>query len=288
MLRAGRVMRFESAVNLDLLKEYSRSSFRSGTINLDVQIVPIRQGAHSLNDCLIQLQDVTARKQAEAGFDLYKILLENTLSSLDEAIFLLDLRKMTIDDANGTAEQIFGYSRDEMVGKPVTILHASQDTADNQFSPDAMADVESGGYREFECGMKRQDGEIFPAQVLIRPIRRGNAKPEKSVYVVRDLTDRREVEDELRRREHHYRTLAEAARDLVFVFNHDDKIMYINRYAARICGSGSRSLIGRPRRDLFPDYVADLQGMKLRKVFESGRTVHTEEKLPDTGPGILG
>jgi hypothetical protein len=78
-------MRFESTVNLDLLKEH----FRSSSVRDNQLLMAI--GSHPswrpiLNDCLHPAQDVTGPETGRSDYDVMNTA-ENTLSSLDEAIF---------------------------------------------------------------------------------------------------------------------------------------------------------------------------------------------------------
>jgi hypothetical protein len=115
---------------------------------------------------------------------------------------------MTIDDANGTPNRF-----SDTPGKRwwENWLHFSSQNRrpSTPVFADAMADERDGG-----IGIRMHDEEAgrrgLPAQVLIRPISRGDRKPEKAFMWT--IHRSREVEDALRRREYHYRTLAEAAR----------------------------------------------------------------------------
>ncbi len=78
--------------------------------------------------------------------------------------------------------------------------------------------------------------------------------------------------------EERYRTLAEAARDAIFIVNRDDHIEYVNSFAAGQFGSRAEELIGRTRTALFPPHVAEHQTRTLQEVFETGNSIYNEAK----------
>ena len=87
-------------------------------------------------------------------------------------------------------------------------------------------------------------------------------------------------EEELRTSEGRYRTLAEAAQDMIFIIDRDDCIQYINPAAAGAFGRRPEEIVGRRRVDLFPREVCELQARNLRRVLETGESCYNEIELP--------
>ncbi len=96
------------------------------------------------------------------------------------------------------------------------------------------------------------------------------------MFFVPPLRAIRQTEDTLQKSEERYRTLAEAAQDLIFIVDRNDNIQYLNNYAAEQLGQPTEQIIGKPRNELFPPDMVEPQKYNLEKVFEDGESFYTE------------
>ncbi|MCU0577934.1 MAG: PAS domain-containing protein [Desulfobacterota bacterium] len=76
-----------------------------------------------------------------------------------------------------------------------------------------------------------------------------------------------------------YGVLAEAANDFIFVIDRDDRVAYVNRYAAEQVGKPPEAIVGQPRERLFPPQIATSQQESLQKVFRTGQPLNVESKI---------
>ena len=63
--------------------------------------------------------------------------------------------------------------------------------------------------------------------------------------VILDISARKKMEDALRRSESLYGTLADEAQDLIYIIDRDDRVVYVNRYAAQMMGRSREDIIGQ-------------------------------------------
>jgi PAS domain S-box-containing protein len=77
-------------------------------------------------------------------------------------------------------------------------------------------------------------------------------------------------EQKLRESEESYRSLAEASHDLIFMIDADDRVIYVNSYAASVLGKPASAIIGKTRSSHFPPEMAHRQEDPLHRVFQSG------------------
>lgn len=105
--------------------------------------------------------------------------------------------------------------------------------------------------------------------------------------VERMLTSLREREREqaaLQESEERYRILAETAQDAICVLDREDRLRYINPYAAALFGKPPTDLVGQSLAQLFPPEVVEAQHANIERVFKSGQSVNYEaERYLPTG-----
>lgn len=141
--------------------------------------------------------DLSQRWRMEAELRESRDLLKMTLASLAEAIFVVDASRRVVLDCNPAAEKMFGYSRDELIGRDVARLHGSKE-ASKRFGAEAQRAFEGYGYFETRSWMVRKNGESFPTEHFVRPIAFPAAGSSRVVCVIRDITERTAVEEKLR------------------------------------------------------------------------------------------
>ena len=140
---------------------------------------------------------ITDRKQAEESLRESQQLLTKTFASMREAVFIIDSETMKVQDCNRAASEIFGYSREELVGRTTEFLHVDQSGLAEFRKHLSVAKVEKGllSLQQFE--MKRKDGQVFPTEHNVSPLEDAQGRQIAWVSVVRDVTERVRREREL-------------------------------------------------------------------------------------------
>jgi PAS domain S-box-containing protein len=169
-------------------------------IKKDGTLVPVEISAKQLPDGRLQaiVRDSTARKQAEKALLESHLLLTKTLSSLLDAVFIIDYDTVRIKDCNPAASKIFGYSRQELLGQTTRFLHVDMATLE-EFRQHLDSEVKTKGFLIIpEYRMKRKDGTVFPAEHSVIPFDNEQGKRIGWVSVVRDISERKQAEEAIR------------------------------------------------------------------------------------------
>jgi two-component system sensor histidine kinase NreB len=146
-----------------------------------------------------QAGGAVARISAERSLRANRELLEKTLHSLRSAVLVVDVATNIIQDCNPAATRIFGYTRDELVGQNTTFLHLDE-TLSEQFRTHVNSALKTKGYLEgFEFRLKRKNGEPFPTEHTVMPIRNEAGRLVNWVSNINDISERKQTEAELRR-----------------------------------------------------------------------------------------
>jgi PAS domain S-box-containing protein len=84
----------------------------------------------------------------------------------------------------------------------------------------------------------------------------------------------------LQENEERYRTLAEAAQDMIFIIDRNGMIQYVNEFAAKKHRSSPGQIIGKSQKSFFPPEVSERHQSNLQKIFETGRPLYIESSTP--------
>jgi PAS domain S-box-containing protein len=197
------------------------------------------------------VHDITARRQAEEEIRRTAALLELAR----DAIFVRDLDGR-ITYWNEGAERTYGFSRAEAVGR------ISHDMLRTRF-PEPLTSIEAA-----TTGSSSWDGELTQRcadgrSIIVESRWAAQRAPDGSLLgfmeVNRDITARRQAEEEIRRTA----ALLEAARDAIFVRDLDGRITYWNEGAERTYGFSRAEAVGRISHDMlrtrFPEPLTSIE-----------------------------
>lgn len=143
-------------------------------------------------------------------------LLAAVVDSSDDAILTKDLQGI-ITSWNGGAERLFGYTAEEIIGKPVTIL-IPPDRQNEE--PIILERIRNGQRtRHYETVRQRKDGSLIDISLTVSPVKDGRGRITGASKIARDITERRRALDQqqmlLREMDHRIKNLFTLAAGVV-------------------------------------------------------------------------
>ena len=151
--------------------------------------------------------------------------LASMVDSSDDAIIGKTLEGI-ITSWNRAAESMYGYSADEIIGKPISILLP----ADRPSEMDELLRKIRKGARvdHYETLRKRRDGGIIHVSLTLSPIRDVSGALIGASSIARDITERKRIEDQLQAKSKYARSLIEASLDPLVTISPEGKITDVN------------------------------------------------------------
>ena len=146
--------------------------------------------------------DITNRKQAEETLAYQADLL----SKVHEALVGIDANYI-ITYWNRAAEEIFGWTKEEVLGKNSEEL--LQTKIEGSSRDEGIAKLLATGHYEGEVQYLRKDGTYFFADVNAVTIKDANGKLQGIMIVARDITERKQMEAKLEGYSRHLEDLVE-------------------------------------------------------------------------------
>ncbi len=175
------------------VREQEHQVYDKGGRAFSLSVRPYITLENSVDGVVLVLTDINDRKRAERS-DTH---LAAIVSSSNDAIMSKDLGG-TIQSWNRGAQRLFGYTAAEVIGKVATLL-VPGDRADEEVK--ILEQVRRGETVEhYETVRRRKDGSLVDISLTVSPVRDPTGRVAGSATIARDITDRKGVEDALRRR----------------------------------------------------------------------------------------
>ncbi len=171
----------------------------------------------------------------------YRLLVE---SVTEYAIYMLDPAGV-VSSWNPGAKRFKGYEAAEIIGAHFSVFYTPEDRDIGM--PETALDIATReGKFEGEGWRVRKDGSRFWAHVVIDPIREPGGELVGFAKITRDLTERRQTEEALRRSEEQLRLLVQSVTDYaIYMLDVNGNISSWNQGAQRIKGYLPDEIIGR-------------------------------------------
>jgi PAS domain S-box-containing protein len=228
-----------------------------------------------------QLQrELSERKQAEAQIEYQAHLLEN----VSEAIIATDEKQM-ITSWNSGAENLYGWDAAEVIGKPARqIIHS--EFSELQRAEAVKALTETGDFKT-EVVQYHRNGQMFWAEGHTISVRDETGKVTGFVAINRDVTDRKQAEDELRRsKENFAKAFISNPAAIAITRLADGKFININPAYTRIMEYETNELLGRTAAEMNIYVHSEERDQIIRQLGEQGNIrnyeLHVRTKTGDT------
>jgi two-component system cell cycle sensor histidine kinase/response regulator CckA len=193
--------------------------------------------------------ELRARQQTETALreseEQYRIITETAV----DGIISID-EQSTILFANRGAAKIFGYSEEDLHGRSLTTL-----------MPDYMRNLHRTGVKRYlehdqrhvawggvELPGLHKSGHEIPLEISFGELRRGSQR--LFTGVIRDITDRKQREHQLKCSEQRFRALIENSSDAIAQVDAQGKILYASASTARVLGYAPEEFVGRDGFDV--------------------------------------
>ena len=164
-------------------------------------------------------------------------------------------------EVNDRFLEMFGYRRDEVIGR--TSLELGFWPYPDQRG-EVLAELAAAGeVRNWPVSARRNNGEVFPVHYSIGVLE--GSDPPLILGVIRDITEQRRMDEELRASEVRFRTLVDKAPSAIGI-SRDGRTIYVNQKYLEMFGFSSvDELEGRPLRDQWSAAEADMIEERARR-----------------------
>lgn len=233
-------------------------------------------GADNRSQFGVVIQDRTAATAAEDNRRILGSIVENS----EDAIISKDLHSRVLS-WNKSAEHLFGYKPEEIIGMPITLLIPSERVREER---KIIHRLKRGKRIEhYETVRVRKDGQLISVSISVSPIRGMDGKIIGASKIVRDITRQKQVEEAHRQSEGLLRAILDTATDAIITID--------ERGIIRSTNAATQSLFGYPHAELIGQNVSLLMPQPYQREHDSyvRKYVHTgHAKIIGIGREVTG
>jgi PAS domain S-box-containing protein len=276
---AGKSMEFSSLIERinrgETIDSLEVCQVRKGGREIDVslRISPIRTPTGEITGVLWLAAGIPDRDALERA-ERNERFFSSVVSSADEAIMSKDVNGL-VTTWNPGAERIFGYTAQEMIGKPMSILL----TPDHPDEEQQILDRVRHGERieHYETQRKRKDGRVIDVSITILPIRDGMGRVIGAASVARDIRERKRLE-KAERDQLFLAAIISSAEDAIISKDVQGIVTSWNRAAEKIFGYKADEMIGQSITKIIPPDHPEEESQILERIRHGERIEHYESK----------
>ena len=201
---------------------------------------------------------------------------------IDDAVFLLNVEQIeddytiTFQRGNGAYKQIFDSIEDELRGQSLRDVYNNQ--LERSIEPEFRRCIEEQNTIQYKNEYESQSKTVRWQTKLTPIINHGQVT--HIIGVARDITEQKEQQEEIQRRNNLYETVYETMSAAVFLKDTDGQYRLMNQACRELLNIDNQEIVGLTDEDLFPLEVAQKAKGDDQQVIENGEMIEIEEKIP--------
>ncbi|MBU1726822.1 MAG: PAS domain S-box protein [Candidatus Omnitrophica bacterium] len=181
--------------------------------------------------------DISQRKKTETEL----VKFRQAVNYSNDMFFIIDPETNRILDVNGSVSSSLGYSKQELLNMRVVDIEAMFPNSSTW--EEHVQDVKKRNGMVLEGMHKRKDGSSFPVEVNARCF--SIEGKDLMIAIARDISQRKQTEEALRRSEGKYRLLFDSAADLIAVVDTRGNFLELNKRFEEESGWSREEILGK-------------------------------------------
>jgi hypothetical protein len=220
--------------------------------------------------------DITSRKQVETLLQISEEKYHAIFNNIQDVFYQTDLSG-TVLEVSPSIENFLGFTRDEIIGKPLAKLSFDFKSRDMFF----YKLKENGELRDYELRLKTKTAEFKYTSINARLVFDADGKPNHIDGAIRDITERKLAEVELRASKDYLHNIINAVASPIFVKDVNHKFVLVNNALCSLLKIPMKEIIGTTGYDYLPEEQMKVFIAKDKEVFKTGKVNINEEYLTD-------
>ncbi|MEW6184589.1 MAG: PAS domain S-box protein [Thermodesulfobacteriota bacterium] len=210
-------------------------------------------------------------KESREKYRALSLFLTSILESTSQyAIMATDVRGL-ITEFNKGAERLFGWEKDEVVGKQHIDLTYYRPMAGPDLVKDFQQRIRTEGLGDQEMERVRKNGSRFPAHSSLTVISGSSGEIEGFVEIVRNIAVRKSLEKELRETKEFLENIMESSVDGIVTTDLKGKIIYMNR--------AMEEMLEYPKTELLGQHISRIYVRGIQEAWDIMNLLGADESI---------
>ncbi len=282
---------------LDAMKLYQKKGLDipfivvSGTIGEEAAVAIMVLGAHdyvmknhlsrlvpAIQRELREAESRRERKRAEAALRESEERSAKAFRSIPDALVISRSDDGKIIEVNNSWDKVFGYGREEVIGKSSLALGLFADPADRRRVTALL--LEQGFARDIELQIRQKSGALRTVILSVEYLE--NHGEQCLLTIIHDITERTLAEKALKESEKKYRLLADNADDVIFLLDMDLNYTYVSPSVRALRGYDPAEVLRQSPLEILTPSSRDLARKNLAEVMRLEEPGHGEPPISRT------
>lgn len=246
-------------------------------LDIEISICVLKGGQRKKAGSIGIIKDITKLKNTERKLieseEKYRTIFENSAV----AIILTDENEQIVS-WNKYTEKMLGLHEEYLYQKPVKSLYSDEEWKNIR----AQNIRKKGMQHHLETKIIKGDKKLLDVDISISVLKNHEGKIIGSIGVIKDISERKKIEDELENKHNLLQSLLDNTPDGIYFKDKEAKFIKVNVAKANRLDTTPDKMIGKTDFDFFPKKEADKCFKDDKKVMETGKPIINEmEKLTD-------
>jgi PAS domain S-box-containing protein len=211
--------------------------------------------------------------------------LRRVLDSVTDPLVIYN-RELRIVRVNRAIKTLFRISAEDLNGRHCYELFYNREKRCEECHVYEVFQTGEPRMREKEIHLPDGGSRYF--EVHSYPIRSPRGEIVEAIEHVRDITERKELERQLRESEEKYRTIVEMAREGIYTLDHEARVVFANRRLAEMLGYRLDEIIGRPMFELMDEEAKAIAAAQLDRRRKGLTDIYELKLVKKDGGCVLG
>jgi len=196
-------------------------------------------------------------QEKEEEYRNLSLLLNSVLESSTEYSIMATDPDGVILQYNSGSENLFGWSKEEVIGKMRISRTFSEDDRSRGLTRVISRKVEEEGMTEYQVERMRKDGSLFTADAIVTSLKDPSGKTLGFVEIARDITEKIALEKELWKTKDQVENIVQSSVDAIVTTDPKGKVSFVNRAFEEMVGRPREEIIGLPIYQFYQDGIAE-------------------------------